>query len=170
MFMWNMGLTSDIMASFSKRWANNAGAVPFPFAAPVRFRGPDRPAEPEARDKAARLYHRALDRAESGLRPIQRAFGRVAEEFIAFVEQQSEREERRRDLGKRTASLVRRFFIPFFADKAVDAIGDHDVARYQEWRKSYWSTGPGKDQSLLEYERGGRRLRRPMTDMRRLPS
>lgn len=126
--------------------------------------------EAEAEQKARKLWHEAVYRSENGLRPVQRSFAHVAEEFVDFVKLQSIRGERRSDLGKRTDALIRRFFIPYFGSKPIDAITDHDVGRYQEWRKSYWSTGPGKDQQHLEYERGGKRLRRPITDMRRVPS
>ena len=128
------------------------------------------PFETEAQQKARKLWHEAMYRAENGLRPVQRSFAQVAEEFIEFVDWQSKRGERRADLGKRTEALIRRFFIPYFGQKAIEAISDHDVARYLEWRKSYWSTGPGKDETHLEYERHGRRLRRPITFMQRSPS
>lgn len=126
--------------------------------------------EQEARRKAAKLWHRAIDRHENGLRPVQRSFRTIAEEFIEHMKGLSSRGEKRGDLGKRVEGLVRRYFIPFFENKPVDAITDADVNRYLEWRRAYWITGPGKDQTHLEYERNGRRIRRPATELRRVPS
>lgn len=124
----------------------------------------------DAQHKAARLWHRAVDRHENGLRPVQRSFRTVAEEFIDHVHGLSKRGEKRSDAGKRVEGVVRRYFMPFFESKPIDAITDADVTRYLEWRRSYWVSGPGKDQIHLEYERKGRRIRRPATEMRRVPS
>ena len=74
----------------------------------------------------------------------------MAERERGHVEQQSARGEPRADLGRRTAALVRRFFIGYFRDKSIDAISDPDATRYLEWRKSYWSTGSGRDVNTLE--------------------
>lgn len=126
--------------------------------------------ELEAQRKAAKLWHRAVDRHESGLRPVQRSFRIVAEEFIAHMCGLSCRGEKRADLGKRVEGVVRRYFIPYFESKPIDAISDADVTRYLEWRRSYWVSGPGKDQTYLEYVRNGRRIRRPATELRRVPS
>ncbi|AJP70713.1 tyrosine-type recombinase/integrase [Sphingomonas hengshuiensis] len=122
--------------------------------------------EADARRKADKIWRDATYRSENGLRPVQRSFERVAEEFIKQLEREVERGERRAGVDRRHASLIRRYFIPYFGKKAIEAITDHDVARYQEWRKSYWTTGPGADQTHIEYERGGKRLRRPATDLR----
>ena len=66
--------------------------------------------------------------------------------------------------------MVRRYFIPYFGDKAIDAIRDADVVRYLEWRKNYWITGPGAGIEFLKYERNGKTIKRPVTDMKRTPS
>lgn len=122
--------------------------------------------EGEARRKAEKIWRDATYRAENGLRPVQRSFERVAEEFIEQLEREVERGERRIGLDKRHASLIRRYFIGYFGKKPIDAITDHDIVRYQEWRKTYWTKGPGADQTHIEYQRGGKCLRRPATDLR----
>jgi integrase len=126
--------------------------------------------EQEAHRRAAKVWHQAIYRHENGLRPVQRSFATVAEEFIEHMHRLSSQGEKRFDRGQRIEPLVRRYFIRYFDNKPIDAITDADVTRYQEWRKSYWLTGPGKDQTHLEYQRKGVRLRRPVTDMRRVPS
>ena len=126
--------------------------------------------EAEARRKADELWRNATYRSEHGLRAVQRTFEQVAEEFIEQQVREVARGERRVGLDRRIGSLVRRYFIPYFGKKPIDAIGDADIGRYQEWRKTYWTEGPGVEQTHIEYERGGLKLRRPATDMRRANS
>jgi len=126
--------------------------------------------EADARRQAAKLWHEAQYRKENGLRAVQRSFRVVAEEFCDHMDRLSERGEVRHDRGDRIRPLVERYFVPFFDKKPIDAITDADAYRYLEWRKSYWTTGPGKDQTHIEYIRAGKRIRRPATDMRRVPS
>lgn len=126
--------------------------------------------EIEAQRKANKLWHEAQYRKENGLRAIQRSFRVVAEEFVAHMDLLAVRGEVRHDRGDRIRPLVERYFIPFFDNKLIDAITDADVTRYTEWRKTYWTTGPGKDQTHIEYVRAGKRIKRPATEMRRVPS
>ncbi len=126
--------------------------------------------EVEARRKANKIWHEAEYRRENGLRAVQRSFRAVAEEFCEHMDRLSRDGEVRHDRGDRIRPLVERYFIPFFDKKPIDAITDADVTRYIEWRKTYWTTGPGKDQTHLEYIRAGKRVRRPATDMRQVPS
>lgn len=126
--------------------------------------------EADAYRRANKIWHEAQYRKENGLRAVQRTFRAVAEEFCIHMDGLSDRGEVRHDRGDRIRPLVERYFIPFFDKKPIDAITDADAVRYLEWRKTYWTTGPGKDQSHLEYIRGGKKVRRPATDMRRVPS
>lgn len=126
--------------------------------------------EVEAQRKANKLWHDAQYRKENGLRAVQRSFLTVAEEFCDHMDRLAERGEVRHDRGNRIRPLVERYFIPFFDKKPIDSITDADVTRYIEWRKSYWITGPGKAQTHIEYIRAGMRIKRPATDMRRVPS
>ena len=126
--------------------------------------------EADARRHAAKLWHEAQYRKENGLRAVQRTFRAVADEFCDHMDGLAERGEVRHDRGDRIRPLVERYFVPFFDKKPIDAITDADAYRYLEWRKCYWTTGPGKDQTHIEYIRAGKRIRRPATDMRRVPS
>jgi integrase len=121
----------------------------------------------EAERRAAKMWHEAVYRHEQGLKALKTTFRSVAEEFIAHIQQLSDAGEKRQDRGSRTRSIVRRYFIEFFGDKPIDAITDADCNRYLEWRKTYWTTGPGTQVEFLEYERNGRKLRRPVTDLKR---
>lgn len=123
--------------------------------------------EAEARKAAAKIYYEANYRHEQGMKPMRRTFAAVAEEFIAHMHALSASGEKYHDRGSRTESVVRRYFIPYFGDKAIDAITDADTYRYLEWRKTYWTTGPGSSVTHIEYRRKGKLLRRPCTDLKR---
>ncbi|CAO4193707.1 hypothetical protein LFADAHJC_LOCUS2052 [Methylorubrum extorquens] len=58
--------------------------------------------------------------------------------------------------------MIRRYFIGYFGDKPIDAVTEADLERYAEWRRTYWTEGPGKLVLHIEYERDGHRLRRPV--------
>ncbi|MCD2316688.1 site-specific integrase [Sphingomonas sp. IC-11] len=126
--------------------------------------------EADARRVATKLWHEAQFRKEHGMRAVQRTFRAVAEEFCDHMDRLSKDGEVRHDRGNRIRPLVERYFTPFFDKKPIDLITDADLTRYIAWRKAYWTTGPGKDQTHLEYVRAGKRVRRPATEMRRIPS
>lgn len=126
--------------------------------------------ESEAYRKAQEQWFEANYRAKQGITAVGKTFAQVAEEFIEQIERESERGERRREQVAAFSAIVRRYFIPYFGQRPIDSVGDKDVTRYLEWRKDYWTTGPGKDIKFIEYLRGGKTLRRPVEDMRRLAS
>lgn len=116
----------------------------------------------EAERRADAIWYEATYRAKQGLTARAHGFEAVAEEFITQIHREVERGERRADQGKSEPAMIRRFFIGYFGSKPVDAITDTDLERYAEWRRTYWTEGPGKLIEHIEYERDGHRLRRPV--------
>jgi integrase len=116
----------------------------------------------EAERRADAIWYAATYRAKQGLSAKAHGFEAVAEEFIAQILREVERGERRADQGKSEPAMIRRFFIPYFGSKPIDTINDTDLERYVEWRRTYWTEGPGKLITHIEYERGGHRLQRPV--------
>ncbi|KQP93140.1 site-specific integrase [Methylobacterium sp. Leaf117] len=116
----------------------------------------------EAERRADAIWYEATYRAKQGLTARAHGFEAVAEEFITQILREVERGERRADQGKSEPAMIRRFFIGYFGSKPVDAITDTDLERYAEWRRTYWTEGPGKLIEHIEYERDGHRLRRPV--------
>jgi integrase len=116
----------------------------------------------EAKRRADAIWYEATYRAKQGLTARAHGFEAVAEEFIAQILREVERGERRADQAKSEPAMIRRFFIGYFGSKPVDAITDTDLERYAEWRRTYWTEGPGKLIEHIEYERDGHRLRRPV--------
>lgn len=116
----------------------------------------------EAERKAEAIWFEATYRAKQGLTARTHTFESVAEEYITQILREVERGERRADQGKSEPAVIRRYFIGYFGQKPIDTITDADLERYAEWRRTYWTDGPGKLESHIEYERNGRRLRRPL--------
>ncbi|WP_193560431.1 tyrosine-type recombinase/integrase [Dankookia rubra] len=122
-----------------------------------------------AEQLALEAYVESKHRAKSGLRSRARTFSRVAEEFITQLRREAERKERRQFQVDQWRRIVERYFVSFFAERAIDGIIDADIHRYREWRKDYWTIGPGKDVQIIPYMRGGRQIRRPITARMRKP-
>lgn len=116
----------------------------------------------EAERRADVIWYEATYRAKQGLTARAHAFDSVAEEFIAQILREVERAERRADQGKSEPAMIRRFFVGYFGSKPIDTINETDLERYVEWRRTYWTEGPGKLIEHIEYERDGHRLRRPV--------
>jgi integrase len=122
---------------------------------------------------ALQVYAEALHRAKLGLNSRAKTFKQVAEEFVAQLKREAQRGERRQFQVDQWRRIVERYFCGYlgFANNPIDRVTDADVNRYSEWRKDYWTTGPGKDVPLITYMRGGRQIRRPITaKMRKPPS
>ena len=116
----------------------------------------------EAQRRADAIWYEATYRAKQGLTARAHTFSSVAEEYIAQIHREVERGERRADQGKSEPAMIRRFFIGYFGSKHVDTITDTDLERYAEWRRTYWTEGPGKLITHIAYERAGHRLQRPV--------
>ncbi|WP_455976468.1 hypothetical protein [Methylorubrum populi] len=116
----------------------------------------------EAERRAEAICYEATYRAKQGLTAKTHTFESVAEAYIAQILREVERGERRADQGKSEPAVIRRHFVGYFGDKPIDAVTEADLERYAEWRRTYWTEGPGKLVTHIEYERDGHRLRRPV--------
>lgn len=114
----------------------------------------------EARHRAYQIWSESNYRVKNGLTAVERPFSEVAEEFIKLVTTESERGDRSEYHPRDWPPVIRRYLVGFFADKPVDTIREPDIERYIEWRRTYWTTGPGKDIQYIRYERDGKILRR----------
>ncbi|CAH0343155.1 site-specific integrase [Rhizobium sp. CECT 9324] len=93
---------------------------------------------------------------------MQHQFHDVAEEFIEKVCAEAERGERSHYHPTFWPPMIRRFPMAYFENKAVDLITTADVERYLEWRKTYWTNGPGSKIEKIRCEReDGRVFSRP---------
>jgi len=114
----------------------------------------------EAHHRAYQIWGEANYRVKNGLTATVRPFHEVAEEFIKLVETESERGDRSEYQPRDWPPVIHRYLVGFFGDKPIDTIREPDIERYIEWRRTYWTAGPGKDIQYIRYERGGKILRR----------
>ncbi|MDY8110770.1 site-specific integrase [Fulvimarina sp. 2208YS6-2-32] len=116
--------------------------------------------ERQAQRKAYEVWAEASYRAKSGLEPTVMPFSKMAEAFIEQLLKEVERDERSTHHARDWPPVIRRYLVGFFGDRPVDAITEADLERYVEWRRTYWTDGPGKDITHIRYERNGRALKR----------
>lgn len=111
--------------------------------------------ETEAQRRAMEIWHEANYRNKNGLLPQAKPFATVAEEFIEHIRKEAERGERSVYHPQHWPPVIRRYFVGFFGNRAIENIREADLERYLDWRRQYWVTGPGKDIDKIRYERNG---------------
>ena len=107
----------------------------------------------EAERRAQAKWVKACALAEVGLSVSKKQFERIAEEFIAGIEQAVQRGEKAEYQAKQYPTIIRRYFVAFFRHKLMSAIKADDIDAYWDWRKEFWITGPGSKNPLIEYTR-----------------
>lgn len=91
-------------------------------------------------------------------------FKRIALDHVADLYAKvsnAENKERALANARYAERTVDRFLIPYFdinGNVAITAIGEKDLFKYVAWRQTYWTVGPGKDISTIEYLRGPKKL------------
>ena len=124
----------------------------------------------EAEKKTYRVWFEAQHRAKLGLDIRERSFREVATQYIEHLRIQCKNGEKKEAAIKLDIGTINRYFIDFFKDRPIDAIGLRDMTKYLEWRKVYWTTGAGSKIDQIVYERAGRRIRRPVPTTREIAS
>jgi integrase len=117
------------------------------------------------------LYFNLLQKSKRGLSLSSKQFHLVAQLFIKDLTEKVEREsalpenkQRYKPALLRHKQLtVTKYLIPHFEDKTLHEITDYDIDSYKDWRRNYWTTGEGKEQQFVVYERDGRKVRRTKT-------
>ena len=96
-------------------------------------------------------------------------FTKAAKAFIQDMKTRVASGEMSPNKLKRSRTSLERYLIPYFKDKSINAIDEDALKRFLDWRKDYYSTGPGRNQTHVEFIKDGKRLRRPLTGSR-IPS
>ncbi|MDH6269684.1 integrase [Rhizobium sp. SG_E_25_P2] len=118
--------------------------------------------EQEALQRAYEIWHEQSFRAKQGLSLDSHAFSSVAEEFIEKIIAEAERDERSKYHPIYWPPIIRRFPVGYFGERGIETITTADIERYIEWRKTYWTTGPGIEIQKIRVEReDGRVFVRP---------
>jgi integrase len=117
--------------------------------------------EEEAKRNAELEYQRAVWSAERGELPGRTSFDKVARQYLGNAELEAGRNPSK--LSKVTADrgVLDRYMVPFFGRSPITAISVPKLHSYMEWRRSYWTSGPGAKETHIAYERKGRRVIRP---------
>lgn len=120
----------------------------------------------EAHRLAERKYMEAEIRAEQGLVLGVASFDKLAQEYVTELEADADDDPQKHKRYRYAKGVVDRYLVPFFGRKNISAIQYKDLVDYTAWRKTYWTTGPGKGQKWLRFERGHKNLKRkaPTTD------
>ena len=114
--------------------------------------------EEEALQRAYDIWHEQNFRHKQGLSLDSRSFVDVAEEFIGKIVAEAERDERSKYHPIYWPPIIRRFPVGYFGDRAIETITTADIERYLEWRKTYWTTGPGTRIQKIECVRADGRV------------
>lgn len=118
--------------------------------------------EDQALQRAYEIWHEQNFRNKQGLSLDSHPFVEVAEEFIEKIVAEAERDERSKYHPIYWPPIIRRFPVGYFSDRPIETITTADIERYLEWRKTYWTTGPGLQVRTIRCEReDGRVFIRP---------
>ena len=116
----------------------------------------------KARARADRIYMDALVNAAAGLSSSSTSFRKIAKAYLKEYETLVEAGERKDEAYRQEKSRVERFMIGFFGDQPIERIRQADINKYVMWRKTYWTSGPGKKERRIEYTRGEQTIYRPL--------
>ncbi len=111
--------------------------------------------EKEAERMAEKLYRDLLYRYERGL-PLKRVtFEEVAAAYFVHLE-----DEVSRGITKperlTTNRIMSRYCLEYFKGRPIDTITSADINKFRDWRRKYWTTGPGSKVESYTYQRNGK--------------
>lgn len=115
----------------------------------------------EAAKLAERQYQRAVWSAEEGLLHGKTSFDKLAREYVASAEKAAKAAPKQHSKAVADRAVLDRYMIPFFGKSTITSINVPKLNQYMDWRRTYWTEGPGKDLLVIDYERNGKKLYRP---------
>jgi len=98
----------------------------------------------EAHRIAERKYMEAEIRAEQGLMLGVASFDKLAQEYLTKLVSEAADDQQKLKGYRYAKGVVDRYLVPYFGRKNISAIQYKDLVDYTAWRKTYWTTGPGK--------------------------
>ena len=115
-----------------------------------------------ARERAMAMYDEARFRERAGLSARAVSFAEAADAWLKELAAEVRAGLRKQRNVIDYTPIVERYLKPFFGEKSIDEIREPDIAQFRSWRRDYWIKGPGSKITHIEYERGGRRIRKPL--------
>jgi hypothetical protein len=110
-----------------------------------------------ARERATKIFDELVWRDRLGLTQETKTFADAAKAWLKHIQGDIRAGQRNSRNLADYEPVVWRYLIPFFGDKAVDAIKMTDVERYKIWRRDFWITGPGSQEKQV-YMRHGKQI------------
>ncbi len=115
----------------------------------------------EATRRAEREYQRAVWSAEEGILPGKTSFDKVARQYLARAETAAGTNASKLSKVAADRAVLERYMIPFFGKSTITSINAPKMHDYLDWRRTYWTAGPGSQETHIVYERKGKKLYRP---------
>ena len=111
--------------------------------------------EKDAVRLATALYNKLQYRYDRGLPIKQVKFEEAMASYFANLE-----DEVKRGITKperlATNRIMSRYCLEFFKGKFINTISTNEIIRFQNWRRRYWTTGPGSKITEHTYQRQGK--------------
>ena len=120
-----------------------------------------------AAERATKAFMEHEFRVRHGLSVRTATFSHACDVYLAEEEQEVARSGKRAARLKDCRGRIERYFRPYFGARFIDTVTSADIAKYRDWRRTYWTTGPGSKQTAVTYARGGRTVRAPFGKRRR---
>ncbi len=114
--------------------------------------------EAEAVKLAAKLYEDLRYRHESGLPIRRKRFEEVVDLYLGNLAQEVEfgtQKAKKLDDQRKMSRYCREYF----GDKLIDQIKTSDIGKFQDFRRTYWLSGPGSRITEHVYQREGKTVK-----------
>ena len=113
---------------------------------------------------ASKLYDDLRFRHQRGMPITSYSFEYALDAYLQWLEDQGNTEtdeDKARRLKKKLVDQRKfsRYIREFFADRPLDQITSAEVEQYKDWRRTYWTSGPGSKLKFIEYVRDGKKVR-----------
>lgn len=118
------------------------------------------------RDRAKQVAEAELDemlqKLKFGLSLRSKLFGAVSDDYLKKLKAEVATGERQEYVYKDHHRVVSTYLKPKLGKKAIDTITNADIENFADWRRAYWTTGPGSELKTVTYERAGKTVKRPV--------
>lgn len=117
-------------------------------------------------EAAKNIYYQMKGKLEAGGQIHITRFADLATQYLSERQREINRSTHKRGAAsmKEYRATINTYLIPFFGDMDVNRINREAILDYREWRHTYWTEGPGSEKTFIEYERGGKTIKRPISD------
>ena len=116
--------------------------------------------EDEAQAIADEKYLETKILAKNELLPGVASFDVLAGGFLQIMEAKAEKNPSKLKGYRYDKGVVDRYLVPFFGSKPITAIQHKQLMDYLDWRRTYWTEGPGLNKDWIETKRGNRTFKR----------